>query len=342
MPNQDLDKSLHTRRGVIGLGVGAAATALIGPALAQTADEGALVDAARKEGKGVLYQTFVATASKIVDGFKRKYAVDLELVLLSSTAQLVQRFAAESQAGQTIADVIGFTHDGSIMPGFVERGWIAKLDSSIPNLARVPARYRADHYVINGMALQGVAWNTKLVPGGLKDWTDILDPKWKGQIITTDPAAGPKIGQWIVAMKQTYGNDFLQRFAAQQPRIQPTNAGFQQVGAGAAAIFAPVSAGTVQTSIDAGAPVAYKIPSTAMATLGIIGIPARAPHPNIAKLLFNYYLSDEGQKIIADSWDMAPMPGVVQRVETPTNLIIGNEKEGEAAIPEILKAMGLS
>ena len=304
-------------------------------------DEDALVAAARTEGKGVFYDTFRATAPHMVDAFTKKYGIELELVT-PTTSELVQRFSTEAKIGKVVADVIGFTHDGITMPGFVDNGWIEKLDPSLPGLGALPEKFRTDHYAIYDLAIVVPAWNTNLVPGGLSDWSDLLDPKWKGQIITSDPRGSGKFGQWILTMRAAYGQDFLERFAAQNPRVQPSNAGFQQVSAGAAAIFAPATAGTVVTAIAAGAPVALTVPPTTTASQGIIGISAHAPHPNTAKLLFNFLLSPDGQRVVADSGDISPFPNFPdQKVPSPKNLVVGNEQEGVAVLPEVLSALGL-
>ena len=309
--------------------------------LAAGSDEEALVAAARTEGKGVFYDTFRATAPHMVDAFTKKYGIELELVT-PTTAELSQRFSTEAKIGNVVADVIGFTHDGVTMPNFVKNGWIEKLDPSLPNLSSWPAKFRTDYFAVYDLAIVVLAWNTNLVPDGLSDWSDLLDPKWKGQIIASDPRGSGKFGQWILTMRSAYGQDFLEKFAAQDPRVQPSNAGFQQVVAGAAAIFAPATSGTVVTAMATGAPVAFKVPPTTTASQGIIGIAAHAPHPNIGKLLFNFMLSPDGQRVVADSGDTSPIPDFPdQKVPQPKNLIVGNEQEGVAVLPEVLSALGL-
>ena len=85
-----------------------------------------------------------------------------------------------------------------------------------------------------------------------KTWDDLLDPKWKGKIILTDPTSSPAfVDLWWAVMKRNGGVGFLQKLRAQATRLYPGVAPLTQALAsgeaaiavpGVPAIFAPLAA----------------------------------------------------------------------------------------------------
>ena len=105
-------------------------------------------------------------------------------------------------------------------------------------------------------------------------------------------------------MRLKYGDGFFKKFAAQKPKVGQSNvdtvtdilAGERVVGAAA-----PFSYSLTQKA--AGQPVDVKVPTDdAILNLGLTAIPAKAPHPNAAKLFTDFLYSTEVSQILARNY----------------------------------------
>lgn len=68
-----------------------------------------------------------------------------------------------------------------------------------------------------------VNYNTDVIkPGELKEFTDILDPKWRGKLVMADPRGGSTIIQMSAILK-TYGPDFVRRMVVDQKPVITQN-----------------------------------------------------------------------------------------------------------------------
>ena len=50
-------------------------------------------------------------------------------------------------------------------------------------------------------------------------WTDLLDPKWKGQIALPHPAFSGCGGVWALGLRKLYGWEYFEKLAKNNPRI---------------------------------------------------------------------------------------------------------------------------
>ena len=46
-----------------------------------------------------------------------------------------------------------------------------------------------------------------------KNWTDLLDPKWKNHVAVAHPAFSGYFGTWVLAMRKLYGWEFFEKLA---------------------------------------------------------------------------------------------------------------------------------
>ena len=52
-----------------------------------------------------------------------------------------------------------------------------------------------------------------------KNWSDLLDPKWKGQVSVGHPGFSGFVGTWVLQMKKLYGWDYFEELEKKQPQI---------------------------------------------------------------------------------------------------------------------------
>lgn len=301
------------------------------------------MEAARREGRGLLYAVSDPAASMAtLAAFKAKYGIEVEFQRLTS-GPLAQRYAAEADAGNIQADML-ITSDPAFMEQATGRGWLAKIGpTDVPLLAQMPREYVTDSTVVVAFTPSGIAWNKNLVKDAdaPKAWQDVLDPKWKGQIILLDPKGSAPVLEFLTVMRENFGDDFLRKLGAQQPQLVASAVtASQQLAAGGAALTVPAVHATIVPLLAQGAPIVEAFPNPAAPAASVAGISAKAPRPNVARLLLNYYLTVEGQTIFnKDLW--SPLPNIAGTRPLP-QLSPSRVKEGLAAQADILRLLGLS
>jgi iron(III) transport system substrate-binding protein len=316
----------------------ASPSAVAGPVAA--ADDPNLVNAAKSEGKGTLYFSIDPTAvGMVLDAFNAKYSIQVDSQRLTS-GPLAQRFTAEEQANNIVADVL-INSDTSFMDDATSKGWITKIDS-LPQLASWPKEYVHDSYVTVAIVPSSLLWNTSQVNAAdaPKGWQDVLDPKWKGKLILLDPHGAPPVLEFLYLMRQTYGDDFLRKLGAQQPQLVASAVtASQQVAAGAAAIEIPAVHATLLPLIAQNAPIQEGFFTPTTGANSQAALVAKAPHPNVAKLLLNFFMSPQGQGILnKDAWSPVPgTPGTRPQIQTSPPLTA----QAVAQQDEIISLLGL-
>jgi len=267
--------------------------------------------AARKEGSLVIYaapghinRTTKAMIRKI---FNDKYGVDIGWTTLSAR-DISPRVFAEQRTKQytvdlTMSGIAG--HYGQLKPkGYVrpilppstfEKG-VWRLDPAIamPN--------DRDWLFINMPLRPSFLINTKLIPAGQepKSYQDLLDPKWKGKIVFQTPGRGGTGSGWFRATHRHLGLIYMRALAKQVVIVAKVNDTPQAVVRGQYPIGLAASTTRVRRLIKEGAPVKFIQPKEGshMATQGTVFI-ANAPHPNAAKLFFQWFFTRAGQNIYA-------------------------------------------
>jgi iron(III) transport system substrate-binding protein len=161
--------------------------------------------------------------------------------------------------------------------------------------------------------------NTELVRDGeIRSVRDLLDPKWRGNVISSDPRVGDGL-MTAAAVAQRWGRDVLKQLLVdQRPTVHPN--GWDQSLAEAflrgrhpiARGLRPKPLAELRARGLAGSlayldlPDADFVPSTALL------LADRAPHPAAAKLFANWILTREGQAVLT-----ANLPTNSARTDVP-------------------------
>src|SRR5262249_57043242 len=66
-----------------------------------------------------------------------------------------------------------------------------------------------------------IAYNTKSVSSGEapKTWKDLLDPRWKGKLVTAHPGYSGVISTHVLALVHLYGWDYFKQLAQNRPML---------------------------------------------------------------------------------------------------------------------------
>jgi iron(III) transport system substrate-binding protein len=262
-----------------------------------------VIEAAKKEGKVVVYSGYVSpdTHNAINAEFKKKYGIQVD-VLTARGGELRERVRMEQQTGRFLADVyhmaiavtsLSISTDKTMQP----HGGLPNSANLTPEMAARATDMMIPIFTIN----YGILYNAQMVKNEdlPKSWHDLLDPKWRGKIMMDDPRAS---GGGRVFFHMTYdkfGRGFHEKLAAQNPTfVRDYNEASRRVARGEYPIYLPFIYGAFE-KIRA-LPVKYIVPEEG-STYGSYGVSimTRPPNPNAARLLANFYLGEEAQAIYA-------------------------------------------
>jgi iron(III) transport system substrate-binding protein len=288
------------------------------------AADATLIDAAKKEGEVVWYTTQIISqlVRPVSAAFEKKYGIRIRSTRANST-ELAVKIINESRAGKPQSDV--FDGTSTVVP-LKKEGYVLQW---MPDAAKAyPAQYKdpEGYWVANNLFFLTPGFNTALVPKGTEPRTyqALLDPKWRGKMAwstTPSSSGGPGfIGTVLTEMGQDKGMAYLQELSKQR---------IANLGGAAREVLDQVIAGEYllglqifnhHTVISAkkGAPVDWIKMEPVTGTLSVISVHKAAPHPNAAKLLVDFIISQEGQQIFRTAEYLPADPAVPPLTPTLT------------------------
>jgi iron(III) transport system substrate-binding protein len=271
------------------------------------ADVSTLYAAAKKEGTLTWWtaQYEQSAAEKLVAAFKAKYP-GIEVQLLRQTAQVVyQRLQQNLKAGVAECDVFGSTDEAHFVT-------LKKANSlatfKAPDGDKLPKQFQnldPDHaYNQGAFGFVLLNYRSDKVTSPPTTWKGLLEDKWNGKITVGHPGFSGYVGNWVVAMLDKYGDNYLKDLAKLNPKIgRSVNdtvtdivSGERQVGAG------PDNYSLAKKA--QGNPIDIKFPTDdAILISAPTGIPSNAPHPNAARLFVNFQYSKEYSQTLAQTYN---------------------------------------
>jgi iron(III) transport system substrate-binding protein len=310
--------------------------------------DAALESAALKDGTLTWYtgQTDAETAELLGRTFTTQYP-GIKVEVIRTTGQVAyQRLMLDIKNHTPQCDVFSTT-DISHMPILKERHELSEYTpENAPHLIpQFEALSDPGFSYVTNASRYFLIYNTKFVEpeDAPKNWTDLLDPKWKGFVGTGHPAFSGCTGVWCVGMRKLYGWEFFEKLAKNNPRIGRSavdpvtlmTAGEVHVGLG--------SANNVYRTIEHGNPLAIVNPTDGL-TMCVTpsAIPANAPHPAAARLFMEWLLSVNYSKIVAADGSEPIREGVPPRPDEPPlasqKVIPLTVAEIRKGIPEVIEA----
>ena len=272
------------------------------------------IDAAKKEGKVVIYGTIVPQVMTLIQkGFEAQYGVKAEYWRGDAT-KVIDRVLTEWRAGKPNFDVV-IGARGPLALGKAD-GVFAKY--SPPAAANFPAKFKDKDGQLTAMRVTpvGILYNTELVKGAdvPRTFDDLLDGKWQDKISMPDPSRHASTAQFLWNMEQLKGDkwmDFVRGLAKQKPHLVESYSSVPNAivrGESALGITYVQYAGQFKGPIGF-APLDKVFGDPSDAALG-----AKAPNVNAGKLLIEYLCSPDGQKKIADTGEFVLAPGIYPNI----------------------------
>jgi iron(III) transport system substrate-binding protein len=260
-----------------------------------------LIDGARREAELSIYTSAeIADLGAVVEAYEKKYGVRTSVWRAGSEA-VVNRAHQEASAGHYTVDVVD------------TNGLELEALSREQHFQRVRSPYHADliapaisphgEWVGTRVNIFVQAYNTGLVKTEElpKTWEDLADEKWKGKL-----GIEQEDSEWLAAIYGEIGEGRAEKVFR---RITASNG--VSIRKGHTLLTQLVASGEVPLALTVykykaeqlrrqGAPIGWFTIGNAIARPNGLGVMRRAPHPHAAVLFYDFALSEEGQRIIAD------------------------------------------
>ena len=308
-----------TRVLVIACCVLASLAALAAPAAAQpkpfTPDPVDMAAAKREAAVTWYTSTPVNTAQKIAKMFQTETGIKVELFRSGGSAVL-RRFRQELDARRVIADVMTISDPAEVLT-LVKRALVVPFRPRHFDKIRDEVKDPKGYHVAQRVNLIGIiARADKGVPLP-RNWTDLTDPKYKGLLVMTDPSYTAIQLMVIGTLSRKYGWGFYEKLRANEIMIVQSH---QQVSdtltRGERLIAAEGGDQFAWLDRKAGHKIETIWPTDGAFAIGAPTVVIKgAPHPNAAKALAEFMISDAVQKLLpgegiyAGRSDVEPPPG---------------------------------
>ena len=276
---------------------------LLLPTVAPAQD--ARLEAAKKEGKVVWYTSLaLPSAEKVAKLFEAAYPGIKVEVHRTGSERILARVMQEQKASIKNVDVV-HTSDAGHFVFFKEQKLLTKYTPA--GVDAFPAGFKDRDGYFYGLraTVNVIAYNTKAVTAAdaPKTWKDLLDPKWKGKMVTAHPGYSGVIATHVLALVNAYGWDYFKALAQNklmlvQSAVDPSGV----VASGERAVAVDGGEYTFYQIKKKGNPIEIVYPKEGVPlVVSPTAIMSNAPHPNAAKLFTDFGFSREIQQVMADS-----------------------------------------
>ena len=272
-------------------------------------------------GKVMLYSSMQeAQLQALEQAFEAKYpGVDMEYYYAGG-GKLVTKMTTEAQDGGQIASDLVWLGDPSDYEVFKANGWLEPYIS--PETEHIAKEYMdpEGYYTAGRLVTMGIAWFIGVDEADApKTWNDLLDPKWQGQIIMTDPAQASTTKYWMAAMMQSekYGPEYFQKLRDNGVELESgTTATHNRVAD--ASYQVGICLDYVSANLIAeGSPMAFHYTTEDVITMtSPIAMIKGCANPDNAKLLMDFILSKDGQEVLVANNLVSVRDDVEMKVDT--------------------------
>lgn len=271
-----------------------------------------IVAAAKDEGSVTLYSTHSPdNLERLKKAFEAKYpGIKLNYVR-GTDADIIPKVETEIQTGQGNAD-IQMTTDAGFMDNATKQAWNVKpVGSSFDNKDyKRSESIMDDKWFLSSATVFGYGWNTRKLPAGLHTYEDVLAANASGgKLGITNPAGIPTYVDMYRRIDADWGGGFVEKLAAQKPRVYPSAVAIDQAIASGEIWGSPMAATTMLDTKASGAPVDFVVPEDPFGVPWYSQVLASAPHANAAQVLADFMVTPEGQAAISHNY-VAVLPDI--------------------------------
>jgi len=259
------------------------------------------LDQARREADVVLYTTMTVADFQIFQkALAKKYPfLKANHVRLGGAGQM-SRAVAEHRAGAQLADVFGLSPDS--MNYLRDQGILASYYSPEAKFQRQgfvdPKGYWSG--ITTDVLVTGVNTAQLSLDKAPRNYIDYLKPEYRNKMALHMGTDNPLIGM-IEMLGEEKGLAYMRNLAKQNLVLHNGYTKLTQLlAAGEVPLVAFTQVTKLERMKEKGAPVDWLATNLPFATVSSVAVAKNAPHPAAARLLVDFYLSEEGQKAIRE------------------------------------------
>jgi iron(III) transport system substrate-binding protein len=261
---------------------------------------------AAADQKIVIYSA-IGYDKDVVDAFQKKTGITANLVNMS-TGPLLAKVQAESSNPQW--DLVWFDGAASMTgldnQNMLLKDYIPANSSNYTDLGKQIVPSDQSYHPVTVTTSGAIAYNTQLVKDSEapKDWSDLLDPKFKGAVAMNNPSiSGPTYTSVLNFILNQggipQGEDFMTKLKANGLNVFDTNGvTLTNLLKGTVKIAIAQDSAIFNKMQDPANPIKIVYPTSGVATLSSnIAIGAKSAHTAAAKQFVEYLLSPEAIKV---------------------------------------------
>ncbi|MFW3169568.1 ABC transporter substrate-binding protein [Geodermatophilus sp. CPCC 206100] len=270
-----------------------------------------LYQAAQEAGEDTVVVYGIKTGTACYDQFSQEYSgitVQTQYMVGETQARLQQ----EHVSGQNVGDVL--RTGNTSMLALIRDGILTEyVPADVEGISE--AAYGPENAMINdSQRLSGIAYNSANVPDAEapKSWDDLVDPQFKGRIVMPDPTV-PGAGLSILQSLMDTGvvdDEWLEALAANEPAfIQGVQPAIEALKTGEYDVMLGGLDQITGPALEEGTDLRYVFPveGATPLTKHYTGVITNAPHPNAARLLTSWLVSEDGQTCLATEENEMPV-----------------------------------
>lgn len=279
------------------------------------AREQALYKQAKKEGAVTWYTGLIP--EQIVVPIKKAFEAKYPGIKLSyyreGSTEIASKILLEAKSRSPKSDVFDGAHAGvALKAAGASQPYISPYAAKLPGSLKDPDGY----WTAVNLYVKGIAYNTDKIKlsEAPKSFEDLLNPKFKGKIAwTPESTGGPDfLGNVIHTLGKAKAETFAAGLAKQH--VKTTDVSSKELAdavvAGQYPIALQVFNNHVALDRKQGGHIAFSPLDAASEELNPIGLTAGDPHPFAGRLLIDFLLSPEGQKLFRDNDYIPASPAV--------------------------------
>jgi len=272
---------------------------------AVAAAQDARLEAAKKEGKVVWYTSLALSSSeKVAKLFETAYPGVKVEVHRTGSQRILQRMMQELSAIIRNVDVV-HTSDAGHYVLLKEKKLLMQYTPAGIEAFGAGFKDRDGYHFGLRATVNVIAYNTKAVPAAEapRTWQDLLDPKWRGKLVTAHPGYSGVIATHVLALVHLHGWDYFKALAQNKPMlVQSAVDPSGVVASGERPVAADGGDYTFYQAKKKGNPVEIVYPKEGVPlVVSPSAITSFAPHPNAAKLFTDFIFSRDVQQVLADT-----------------------------------------
>jgi iron(III) transport system substrate-binding protein len=279
------------------------------------AQDAKLVEAAKKEGgKVVVYGSIENDTMDLISAaFKKKTGLDVDF-WRSSATKVMDRVVSESRAGKPLYDVA--LTNSAPMDFMYNEGALTKYDS--PSAKAFPKSVMHPHLGPQYRnSIIGIVYHSGIIKpaDAPKSLEDLLKPQYRGKVVMPDASQHTTTAQWLASLHKVMGgrekaDKFIRDLAATKPLLVEslTPAG-ERITTGET----PIGIAFIKNVVfygKKGVPLDYVRLGKFMGDGQAVALGSKAPHPNAGKAFMDFFLGEEGLKIMAGIGEFVTRKGI--------------------------------